>query len=284
MKTLIQKIHVEEQFSFACRQYRTPNFETSWHKHEESELIIITEGHGTAMIGDFVGDYQTGDIYFIAGNIPHSFRKRHHKMTGDAIAAHFKTDVFGEPFFQLPEMKHINSFLNRNDAIQLQHNLRKEVSALLNEMEKSKGFHRISLLLQSLQKMSSSGSYIKVTQDFSSSDNNINPAIEKIIDYSFKHYLDPITLQEVAGIADMSIPTFCRFFKKNIKKTYFNFLQDLRIGHACKLLTNTDKPVMDCCYESGYNSWAHFSKQFKQVKKITPSQYRKEFADKSTAA
>ena len=280
MKTLIQKIHVEEQYSFACRQYRTPNFETSWHKHEECELIIITEGHGTAMIGDHVGDYQTGDVYFIAGNIPHSFRKRHHKMIGDAIAVHFKTDVFGEAFFRLPEMKHINSFLNRNDAIQLQYNLRKEVSALLLEMENAKSFQRISLLLQALQKMSSSGSYIKVTQDFSSSDNNINPAIEKIIDYSFKHYLESITLQEVAGIADMSIPTFCRFFKKNIKKTYFNFLQDLRIGHACKLLANTNKPVMDCCYESGYNSWAHFSKQFKQVKKITPSQYRKEFADK----
>ena len=279
MKTLIQKIHVEEQYSFACRQYRTPNFETSWHKHEECELIIITEGHGTAMIGDHVGDYQTGDVYFIAGNIPHSFRKRHHKMIGDAIAVHFKTDVFGEAFFRLPEMKHINSFLNRNDALQLQYNLRKEVSALLLEMENAKSFQRISLLLQALQKMSSSGSYIKVTQDFSSSDNNINPAIEKIIDYSFKHYLESVTLQEVAGIADMSIPTFCRFFKKNIKKTYFNFLQDLRIGHACKLLVNTDKPVMECCYESGYNSWAHFSKQFKQVKKITPSQYRKEFAD-----
>jgi AraC-like DNA-binding protein len=281
MKTLIQKIHVEEQYSFACRQYRTPNFETSWHKHEECELILITEGHGTAMIGDYVGDYQTGDVYFIAGNIPHSFRKRHHKMIGDAIAAHFKTDVFGASFFLLPEIKNMNSFLNRNDALQLQHGLKREVSVLLTEMENAKGFQRISLLLQCLQKLSSSGSYIRVTQDFSSADNNINPAIEKIIDYSFKHYLEQITLQEVAAIADMSIPTFCRFFKKNIKKTYFNFLQDLRIGHACKLLSNTDKPVMDCCYESGYNSWAHFSKQFKQVKKITPSQYRREFAEKS---
>ncbi|MGF2411811.1 MAG: AraC family ligand binding domain-containing protein, partial [Ferruginibacter sp.] len=72
MRTLIQKIHVEEQYSFACRHYRTPDFETSWHKHEECELIVITEGQGTAMIGDFVGEYKTGDIYFIASDIPHS--------------------------------------------------------------------------------------------------------------------------------------------------------------------------------------------------------------------
>ncbi len=281
MKTLIQKIHVEEQFSFACRQYRTPNFETTWHKHEECELMLITEGYGNAMIGDYVGEYKPGDIFFIAGNIPHSFRKRHHKITGDAVAAHFKNDVFGELFFLLPEVKSVHAFLNRNDAIQLQHALKKDISVLLIDMEKAKGIQRIYLLLQSLHKLSTSGSYIKVTQDFSTADNNINPAIEKIIGYSFKNYLNPIALKDIAGIADMSIPTFCRFFKKNIKKTYFNFLQDLRIGHACKLLVNTDKPVMDCCYESGYNSWAHFSKQFKQVKKITPSLYRKEFADKA---
>jgi AraC-like DNA-binding protein len=281
MRTLIQKIHVEEQYSFACRHYRTPDFETSWHKHEECELIVITEGHGTAMIGDFVGEYKTGDIYFIASDIPHSFRKRHHKIIGDAVVAHFKTDVFGESFFLLPEIKHVFTFLNKNDAVQLQNKLKKEVTALLIDMETAKGFERINLLLQALQKMSTSSSYIKLTQDFSSPDNNINPAIEKIIEYSFKHYLEPVTLQQVAEIAEMSIPTFCRFFKKNIKKTYFNFLQDLRISHACKLLTNTNKPVMDCCYESGYNSWAHFSKQFKQIKQITPSMYRREFVDKS---
>ncbi len=280
MKTLIQKIHIDEQHSFACRKYRTPNFETSWHKHEEYELILITEGHGTALIGDFVGEYKTGDIYFIAGNLPHSFRKRHHKITGDAIAAHFKKDVFGETFFLAPEIKNIFTLLNKNDAFQLLNKLKKEVTSLLIEMESAKGFNRINLLLQSLQKMSTSSSFTRVTEDFSSPDNNINPAIDKIIDYSFKHYLEPVTLQQVAQIADMSIPTFCRFFKKNIKKTYFNFLQDLRISHACKLLTTTDKTVMDCCYESGYNSWAHFTKQFKQIKKITPSQYRKEFVEK----
>ena len=281
MRTLIQKIHVEEQNSFACRRYRTPDFETSWHKHEECELILITEGNGTAMIGDFVGEYKTGDIYFIGSDIPHSFRKRYHKMIGDAIVAHFKKDVFGEPFFLLPEIKSMFTFLNKSDAIQLTNKLKKEIAVILVEMENAKGYQRINLLLQALQKMSTSANISRLTQDFSSPDNNINPAIEKIIEYSFKHYLEPLTLQQVAEIAEMSIPTFCRFFKKNIKKTYFNFLQDLRVSHACKLLTNTNKPVLDCCYESGYNSWAHFSKQFKQIKKITPSMYRREFVEKS---
>jgi transcriptional regulator GlxA family with amidase domain len=105
----------------------------------------------------------------------------------------------------------------------------------------------------------------------------VNPAIEKIIDYSFKHFLEPVTLEEIAAVANMTIPTFCRFFKKNIKKTYFDFIRDLRISHACKLLTSTSKPILEVCYESGYKSWAHFSKQFKEVKAQTPSEYRREF-------
>lgn len=77
----------------------------------------------------------------------------------------------------------------------------------------------------------------------------------------------------------MTIPTFCRFFKKNIKKTYFEFLQELRVNHACKLLRTSEKPILEICYESGYNSWAHFSKQFKQLIQRTPTQYKKAYKE-----
>ena len=281
MKTLIQKIHLEEFQSFACRSYRTPNFETNWHKHEEFELILLTEGHGTAMIGDYIGEFKPGDIYFIAGNLPHWFKKQHHKVTGCSVVIHFKPDIFGKEFLQLPELKNIHQLLKKNDGIQIQTKLKKEIAANIIEMESLKGFQRMSLLLACLQKISTTSNYTILTQNFASNNNNINPVIEKIIDFSFNRYLTPVTLQQVAAVAAMSIPTFCRFFKKNIKKTYFDFIQDLRISHACKLLTNSNKPVMEICYESGYNSWAHFSKQFKQVKKMTPSQYRKEFEIKT---
>ena len=275
MKTLLQKIYPDGHQSFACRTYHTPQFETNWHKHEEFELILITAGHGTVMMGDYIGEYQTGDIYFIAGNLPHWFKKQHHKITGSAVVVHFKKELFGHQFLQLPELKHIGLFLKKEDGIQLQKKLKKEIGLLIPQIELAIGYKRILLLLECLQQISSGPGYITLTQNFSSNNNNINPAIEKIIDFSFKRYLTPLTLNQVAAVADMSIPTFCRFFKKNIKKTYFDFIQDLRISHACKLLTNTNKPVLEICYESGYNSWAHFSKQFKNVKQITPSQYRR---------
>ncbi len=277
MKTLIQKIHLDSGQSFACRTYRTPKFETNWHMHEEYELILIKEGSGTAMIGDFVGEYKPGDIYFLAGKLPHWFRKNNQQRIGAALVLHFHMSIFGDDFLKLPELKSMAALLNRNNGIQILKKLRNQMANSILQIEKCSGFERMRLLLECLQQISVSRNYLLLTENFSDAANTINPAIEKIIDYSFRHYLEPITLSEVAKIAGMSIPTFCRFFKKNIKKTYFEFLQDLRISHACKLLTSTNKPVTEICYESGYNSWAHFSKQFKTTKQTTPLKYRKEF-------
>lgn len=277
MRTLIQKVHLENQQSFACREYTTPSFETNWHKHEEYELILITKGHGTLLMGDFVGEFKQGDVYFLAGNLPHWFRKQHPKMIASASVIHFKREIFGDSFLSLPELANIQSLLNKDHGIQLHHELKKNITALIKELFSAKLYFRIQLLLSCLHQLSTSKQYHIHTNNFTATKEQINPAIELIFDFSFKNYLHPVTLNQVAKVANMSIPTFSRFFKKNVKKTYFDFLQELRIGHACQLLTSSNKPVLEICYESGFNSWAHFGKKFKELKKVTPSHYRNEF-------
>ena len=275
MKTILQKITNDASQSFACRVYQTLQFETNWHKHVEYELILIQKGHGTAMIGDYVCDYSVNDLFFIAGNLPHWFRKNHPKMTGAALVIHFTNDCWGEGLLQMAEMKAIQSLLQKNNGIQLEKNLKKEVMESMQLIHRKKGFEKLLLLLQCLQKIGVSKQYKILTEDFTDTSNVVNPVIERVIDFSFKHYQEKVTLKQAAAIANMSIPNFCRFFKKNIKKTYFDFLRDLRISHACKLLTSSNQSILDICYESGYKSWAHFSKQFTEVKQQTPSQYSK---------
>ncbi len=279
MKTLIQKIHVEEQYSFACRTYRTPNFETNWHKHEEYELILITEGNGAVLIGDHIGEYKTGDIFFLGSGLPHWFRKSRQCRIGSAVVLHFLKDFWGASFLQMPEMKAILKLLESNNkGISLQKKLRKNITELMLQVEKSSGIHRIYLLLNCLQQIAGSRQYDVLTKAFDAGINNkANSAIEKIFTWSFRHFLENVTLSEVAAEAGMSIPTFCRFFKRNIKKSYFDFIKELRIGHACKLLRETNDPILDICYASGYNSWANFSKHFKQLKEIPPGTYRRHF-------
>ena len=279
MKTLIQKIYVEEHHSFACRTYKTPNFETAWHKHLECELILITAGNGTALIGDYIGEYKEGDVFFLQSNVPHWFRKLQNNAIGSAIVLQFLSDFWGEDFLSLPEMKPIARLLGQeNTGIQLQGNLSKEISAGLRQLEYAEGLNRIQLLLNAMLRIGSSTEYKVITMASSTGNSSAeNSVIETIIDYSFKHFQSPISLQEISGITNMSIPAFCRFFKRNIKKSYLDFLKEIRIGHACKLLRDTDRAILDICYNSGYNSWANFSKQFKVVSKLSPSAYRKQY-------
>jgi hypothetical protein len=167
MYTLIQKILVEEQNSFACRKYRTPQFETNWHKHDECELIVITEGHGTALIGDYVGEYKKGDVYFLASNLPHWFRKSNPKMIGSAIVVHFLKDFWGPAFLTLPEMKKILNLLDGdNNGIQLRQSLQKSVAGKIEQIEKAEGVERIQLLIDCLQQMSISKQYKVITKSF----------------------------------------------------------------------------------------------------------------------
>lgn len=278
MKTLIQKIHVEEHHSFACRTYKTPDFETAWHKHLECELILITEGNGTALIGDYIGEYKEGDVFFLSPDLPHWFRKSEQKMTGSAIVIHFLKDFMGDIFLSLPEVEPIcRSLENKDKGIQLQGALSDEVALLIREIESAEGLDRIQMLLTCMRKISTSAEHkIITTASGILAGGEENAVIETIIEYSFKHYLDPISLKEVADITKMSIPSFCRFFKRNVKKSYFDFIREIRIGRACKLLRETNRPVLDICYDSGYNSWPNFSKQFKDVTKLSPSRYRKQ--------
>ncbi|WP_316834661.1 AraC family transcriptional regulator [Pedobacter nutrimenti] len=278
MKTLIQKIHVEEHHSFACRTYKTPDFETAWHKHPECELILITEGNGTALIGDYIGEYKPGDVFFLSPNVPHWFRKSQQTTIGSAIVIHFLRDFWGEAFLSLPEMKNVSRQLdNKNMGIQLLGNCTSDIALCIKQLEYAEGMERIHLLLNCMQKISVSSVQKVITTAFHTiTSGEENSVIEKIIDYSFKNFLKPISLKEVAEITSMSIPSFCRFFKRNIKKSYFDFIREIRIGHACKLLRETSRPVLDICYDSGYNSSAHFTKQFKAVTKIPPTQYRKQ--------
>lgn len=278
MRTLIQKVHLESQQSFACREYITPAFETNWHKHEEYELILITKGSGRLLMGDFIGEFMEGDVYFIAENLPHWFRKQHSKMIASATVVHFKKEIFGENFLLLPELKQIHSLLNKAEGIQLHDELKKNITALIKTLLVTKSYSRIQHLLTCLHQISTSKKYTIHTSNFTNTEEQINPAIEAVFNFSFKNYLHSVTLNQAAKVANMSIPTFSRFFKKNVKKTYFEFLQELRIAHACQLLTSTNKPVLEICYESGFNSWAHFSKKFKELKHISPSRYRNEFS------
>jgi len=278
MKPLIQKLPLNENNSFVAQTFRTPEFEVGWHQHIEFEIILFTEGSGMSFIGNHVGEFETNDIYLLGANLPHTFQKRDPDMIVSAVVVQFKENCWGDTFLDMPECRPIRHLLATSAyGLKLEGETKRKLFSLITSLETVKDFQRILLLGQCLHLMAQTKEYITVSTQEAKSQSKEKEVIDRIFQYTIENFRDPISLPQVADIACMSIPAFCNYFKKSTKKTYIDFLNEIRIGYACKLLMETQNTVLDICYDSGYNTMANFHKQFLKLKHFTPLQYRKHF-------
>ena len=278
MKPLVQKLPIDGSSSFVARTYTTPHFETPWHQHEEYELLMEAAGNGSAFVGDHIGEYCAGDVYLLGKNLPHWFRKKESDMIASAVVVQFKEDIFGD-FLNLPEMKLIrDTLLNASQGIALKGDLRESVRKTLSMIESLSGFAQLAALLDCLHKISTSDQITFLTQSpiasFSKQDQD---RIHKVFEYTMQNFQRKILLQDVSELTNQSVSAFSHYFKKNTKKSYIQFLTEIRISHACKLLVTTEKSITEICYESGFYNWSNFSQHFNKLMCQSPLRYRKEY-------
>ncbi len=280
MKPLIQKLPLDEKTSFVAKTFRTPHFEVGWHQHIEYELILFTEGSGLGFVGNHVSEFETGDVYFLGSNLPHTFQKREAGMITSAIVVQFCEDFWGKDLILIPESRYIRELLQASMyGLKLSGASRQLLHPLISKLETAADFNRILLLGECLQVMASRKEYISLsTLEQKPLHDKGRECIDKIFRFTIQNFKDPVRLSQVAAIACMSVPAFCHYFKRSTKKTYIDFLNEVRTGYACSLLTETERPVPDIGYESGYNTLANFHKQFLKIKGMTPLQYRKHFS------
>jgi len=277
MKPLIEKLPLTEDHSFVAQTHRTPNFEVPWHQHIEYELILFTEGAGLSFIGNYVGTFETGDVFFLGSNLPHTFQKSYEDLITSAVVIHFKEDFWGKEILNLPESKSIKDLLHRSTHGIKANGVTKEIlQEKIKELEKEKGFWRITKLCECLSILAETKEYITVsTQEIKALNPKDQERIDRVFHYTMENFKEPIQLSLISEKAGMSIPAFCNYFKKRTKKTYIDFINEVRIGHACKLLLTTQMSVLQICFECGFNTVANFNRQFLKIKKTTPSQFRK---------
>ncbi len=276
MKTLLQKLPLDKDSSFLAKTYRTPYFETPYHQHVEYELMVIREGHGTAFVGDFIGEYVAGDVYLHGKNLPHWFRKKDQEMIGSSMVIHFCEDFMGPAFIDLPEMISIKRLLtNSSKGVCLEGGLRKRIGRQMVRMENRSGFRRLMDLLMILYEIGCSDEYHFVSESEIANYSLEDPClINLVFEHTLQNFQRKIPLSEVAELTHKSVSAFCHYFRKTTKICYSQFLTRIRIAHACRLLKNTDLSITEICYESGFNNWANFSQHFKDQCKMPPSKYR----------
>jgi AraC-like DNA-binding protein len=279
MRVLIQKLPIDNDRSFVAQTFRTPNFEVGWHRHPEVEIILFTEGMGLSFVGNHVGEFEAGDIYLLGSNLPHSFQKRAPGVIASAIVVQFLENFWGDQYLKLPECNQIRKLLDQAGfGLKIENDCKHQLSPIIKELETAQGFRRVLLLGMCLDMIASSGSYREVaTLAIKPGNQKEQEMLDRIFRYTAGHFQNPITLNEIAGIACLTVPAFCNYFKKRTKKTYIDFLNEVRISHACTLLQETKKNMLEIGGECGYTTIANFHKQFRKIKKISPLQYRKQF-------
>lgn len=285
MKPELRQITSTPQSSFLVRKDVGDQILNNWHYHPEVELLFIKRSVGTWMVGDHIGPFQSGDMLLIGPNLPHCFRHEYEHIikrdetAGEAICVKFVPGIFGLQFFNMPETKKIKELLVKcNSGLKLTGKTKKSVSETIDKMLVASPGKKLVYLLSMLEEIAESKEFITLSsKGFIQSTETDKDRIKSVFEYTFNHYNEKISLDQVAALLNMTRQSFCRYFKNKTQKTYIQFLMEVRIGYACRLLIEDEKNVAEISYEAGYNNISHFNHQFKLITKKKPLEYKRDY-------
>lgn len=274
------------QESFVNRYARVPHLYNSWHYHRELELLYVIRGDGTRYVGDSIEPFYSGDLVLVGSNVPHFWQSDFRYFRGDEtvyselILTQFVPDLLGDGF-SLAEFEDIQRLIGRAQrGIAFGVDTSVRASKFLWELTETEvgRAYRLLLLLQLLDLLASATDYRLLSRIGSQSllGDASSVRLREVCTYVLDNYLGDIHLADVARVANMSEKGFCRFFKQNTQKTLVQFVTELRLSHACKLLVAGDMTVSEICFASGFNNLSHFNRVFKRTLGKTPRAYRRD--------
>jgi AraC-like DNA-binding protein len=180
----------------------------------------------------------------------------------------------------LPEFKYVAKALASSErGIHIVGQTLNQVSELMLQMPYLKGFERMLHFFKMMNIIGESDSNIQLASKeyIKARFKPGNKRIAAIHEYLMNNYREEVDLKRLASMVNMVEGSLCRFFKMNTGLTVFEYLNQIKIEFACKLLMDNDLSVMEVCLDSGFNNLSHFNKQFRKTTGVTPSEYRKRF-------
>ncbi|MGB5553406.1 MAG: AraC family transcriptional regulator [Flavobacteriaceae bacterium] len=249
----------------------------AWHYHPEIELVYVKGGSGKRQIGSHVSYFSKGDLILIGSNLPHcGFTD---KLTGNEseTVIQMKGDFLGNDFFNIPEMKKIQGlFEMAKGGISFHGKTKNKIGEKMEILEYQSDFQRLLSILNILNELAKSEEFKILNAEGFSMEAEVkdNDRINMVFNHVKSNFREEITLEEIADLSSMTIPSFCRYFKKITNKTFVQFVNEYRLVHASKLLAEKPMSITEVCFESGFNNFSHFNKQFKAFTGQNPSEYR----------
>jgi len=282
--------YLYENFTFPADQSFTVRSDmlelkkyTTLKSHVNFEIALLENCCGKRFIGDHIEDFEDSELVLLGSYLPHCwqyYRALDPMMQPQAIVIHFFPDFLGKQLLEKPEAKDLNElFAKAAKGVLFSGQTVQRAKMVMQQMLFEKGLGRAALMLRLLDILARSTSAKILSSPYYNAVETSGEAqnINRVFDHIFRNFKEDIALQDVANIIPMSTAAFCRFFKQKTNRTLIDFVKEIRIGHAAKLLLEGKHNVTEACYDSGYNNISNFNKHFKEVKGLSPREFMKQY-------
>jgi len=282
MEIIYEKIFVSHNYSFITRRLQMAQNSHKIHSHRNFELNYVISGSGKRIVGNSISGYSKGDLVLLGPNIPHcwSILETGEDVVPECIVTHFNENIISSDFFNIPELEQIVPLLkSAGNGLWFKGKKTEKVGQALKKMVNLTGLERYIELLKvfNLLLKIEDREILALPSSLPHSFNTDHDQINKIYEYVFKNIQTGINLKDASALVFKEPGSFCRYFKKKTNQTFMDYVKNVRIGIAAKLLAETDKQITQICYECGYNNLANFNHYFRMIMNRTPSEYRKDF-------
>ncbi|MDN5216968.1 AraC family transcriptional regulator [Fulvivirgaceae bacterium BMA12] len=278
--------------TFIFKDLKGPFFNPMWHFHPEFQISFIVEGKGTRFVGDHVQTFEEGDLTLTGPNLPHLWRsdaayfEKDSKLLTHGLVIYFDHELLSRSLLDKEEFYKVNKLVeNSVRGMEFYGETRNKIHELFPQIAVEKGFRRIIRLLEMIDILAESEDYNLLSSPgyqnvFRGEDVE---KMRKVYDYVMTNFKSKIALEEIAEMLNMTTTSFCRYFKPRANKTFSHFVNEIRIGHARKLLLEDNFNIAQICYECGFLTLSNFNRQFKSITHMSPHQYRKLFLNIKTS-
>jgi AraC-like DNA-binding protein len=291
MQPKLEKIPFNHLSSITVKREITPYMDYPWHYHPEFEIIFVEKSYGIRFMGSHIGNFSDGDLMFISSDLPHVWKNDRDFYQGnkdlfvDVYVIHFRKDAFNEGFFDLPEFTQIRKLflLGQQGFLIREGEDHKKISSLVKQVVSSSGIDRLILFLKTLDAFANTKEYDLLSMI--GYENSVDLAdaerINTVMNFVMTNYSEDIKISKIAKLISLTEASFCRYFKSKTHKTFSQFLNEVRILNACKLLVDSNMTITQICYNTGYNNISHFNRQFKLITGLTAKEYAKKYLSES---
>jgi len=277
MKLNLEQIHPDNDSSFRFLLTPKLNEVFYWHFHPEIELVYVEADKGIRHIGDHISTYQGCDLALIGSYIPHLNFDYGVKATVETVVIQFPETYFEAGLARIPELQKVVDLMERaKTGIAFTGETKRIAGVRLKKLQYMDRFHQFMELMSIFQFLAVSDEYedLEVRPISSQTILKQQERMHRIHQFVEMNFQKPIDTQQIADEVNLTLPAFCRYFKKATKLTYTDFVNQYRVQYAKKLLIQ-DKNVTEACFECGFESLSYFNRIFKKFAGESPSEFRK---------